>query len=62
LVHPGIGPLDPNLVRETFLAAISVGSGVERVMGLLWRSASFPCVERRVPLPTASGKILHLQS
>ncbi len=62
LVHPRIGPLSPDAVREAFLAAISAGSGVERVMGLLWRSASFVCVERRAPLPTTSGKILHLQS
>ena len=60
LVHPRVGPLDTDMVAEAFLTAIAHGSGVERVMGLLWREARFLRVERGVPRITASGKILHL--
>ncbi len=60
LVHPAIGPLDADAVAQAFLAEISAGSGVERVMGLLWREAGLLRVERRPPQTTASGKILHL--
>lgn len=60
LVSPRVGDVDPHAVAETFLAAMSFGSGVERVMGLMWRQARFLRVERRSPLTAASGKILHL--
>jgi hypothetical protein len=62
LVHPGVGPLDPVAVRETFLATVSQGSGVERVMGLAWREAALLRIERRAPERTSAGKILHLRS
>jgi len=60
LVDPRVGPLDSRAVAEAFLTAISQGSGVERVMGLAWRDADLLRVERRAPLTTSSGKILHL--
>jgi hypothetical protein len=60
LVHPGVGSLDAAAVERTFLAALSNGSGPERVMGLAWRDAAIVRVERRAPLTTASGKVLHL--
>ena len=60
LVHPLVGSLDDRLVADTFLDAISRGSGVERVMGLAWRGAGVLHVERRPPMSTATGKILHL--
>ncbi|MBI4574508.1 MAG: hypothetical protein HY713_14620 [candidate division NC10 bacterium] len=60
LVDPRVGPLDSRAVAEAFLTAISQGSGVERVMGLAWRDADLLRVERRTPLTTSSGKILHL--
>jgi hypothetical protein len=60
LVHPVVGPLDLDRVAEEFLGAISRGSGVERVMGLVWREADVLRVERRAPMSTATGKILHL--
>jgi hypothetical protein len=59
LVHPLVGPLDDRLLAETFLGAISRGSGVERVMGLAWRGAGVLRVERRAPVATETGKILH---
>jgi len=60
LVHPTVGPLDADAVADVFLTAIGYGSGVERVMGLLWRQARIVEVVRRAPLTNASGKILHL--
>jgi hypothetical protein len=60
LVSPRVGDVDPHAVAEAFLAAMSFGSGVERVMGLMWRQARLLRVERRAPLTAASGKILHL--
>jgi hypothetical protein len=60
LVHPSVGPLDPDSVADTFLSALGAGSGVERVMALQWRQARLLAVERRPPLATAGGKILHL--
>jgi hypothetical protein len=60
LVHPLVGALDAHRVAETFLDAISHGSGVERVMGLAWRDAGVLRIERRPPLATGTGKILHL--
>ena len=60
LVHPDVGPLDPAAVSDAFLRAIGRGSGAERVMELEWRQAGLPRVERRPPLATAAGKILHL--
>jgi hypothetical protein len=60
LVHPDVGPLDPEAVEGALITALSHGSGAERVMGLAWREAALVRVERRAPLTTASGKVLHL--
>ena len=60
LVHPDVGPLDDQAVAEAFLEAIGSGSGSNRVMSILWRSAGLLHVERKPPLMTTSGKILHL--
>jgi hypothetical protein len=60
LVHPAVGSLDSARVAEAFLDAIGGGSDAERIMGTLWRSAGLLRVERRPPVPAASGKILHL--
>jgi hypothetical protein len=60
LVHPAVGPLDETALAESFLAAIGSGSGVERVMGQVWRTPGLLRVERRPPLTTATGKIIHL--
>ena len=60
LVHPEVGPLDPQVVADAFLRAIGGGSGAERVMELEWRQAGLLCVERRPPLATPAGKILHV--
>jgi hypothetical protein len=62
LVHPAVGPLAGPTVAEAFLAAIGAGRGAEQVMGLAWRDAGLLRVERRAPLATVSGKILHLHA
>jgi hypothetical protein len=49
-------------VGRAFLDSVSADSEAARVMGLLWREARFLRVERRPPLTTASGKILHLHA
>ncbi|HXJ83695.1 MAG TPA: hypothetical protein VMS64_34030 [Candidatus Methylomirabilis sp.] len=60
LVHPAVGPIDARRVADTFLAAIGHGSSAERVMELQWRQTDWLRVERRFPVETSSGKILHL--
>lgn len=59
-VSPAVGSLDEEAVIDAFLEAIGPGVGAERVMGLMWRSARFVRVERRLPIVSGSGKILHL--
>ena len=59
-VHPAVGPVDPREVTATFLESIGRAGGPERVMGLAWRGAGLPRVERQPPLATGSGKVLHL--
>jgi hypothetical protein len=60
LVHPRLGPLDAGALVTAFLEAVASRSDTDRVMGLVWRDADLVAVERRPPLATASGKILHL--
>jgi hypothetical protein len=60
VVSPTVGALDATALTDAFLAAISAGSGAERVAGLLWRDSGFLQVERRRPEATPGGKILHL--
>ena len=60
LVHPRVGPLDAAALVAAFLRAIGARSDGERVMELVWREADLVAVERRPPLATTSGKILHL--
>ncbi|MDR7417657.1 MAG: hypothetical protein QN178_01965 [Armatimonadota bacterium] len=60
LVHPSVGPLDEDAVADTFLSTIGTANGAARVMELFWRDAGVLRVERRAPLATTTGKILHL--
>jgi hypothetical protein len=60
LVHPAVGPVDSTAVVSTFLEALAPGRGGERMMSLVWRDAGLVSVERREPMTTTSGKILHL--
>jgi len=60
LVHPAVGPVDPEAVAEAFFAAIGSVPGAAKVMELFWRDAGVLRVERQAPLATATGKIQHL--
>jgi hypothetical protein len=60
LVHPSVGPVDSTAVADTFLEALAPRAGGERMMSRLWRNAGLLRVERREPVATGSGKILHL--
>ena len=60
LVHPAVGPLDETAVRDAFLDAIGPGSGATRVMALHWRDTGLPRIERRPPIPSSKGKVLHV--
>jgi hypothetical protein len=62
LIHPVVGPLNPDEVAEAFLRAISPGSGIERLAGLLWQDSRFLRIDRQPPLTMASGKVLHLHA
>jgi hypothetical protein len=62
LVHPRLGEVPNDAVAEVFLSAVGTGAGVERVMGLAWRQGRILRVERRAPLVSAAGKILHLRA
>lgn len=60
LAAPRIGPLDDEEVKRAFLESLGRGGGAETVMSRAWREGGWIAVERREPLATASGKILHL--
>jgi hypothetical protein len=60
LVHPRLGPLDPDAISACFLMAIGSASTVEQMMSALWRDAKVLSVERHIPQSTGAGKILHL--
>jgi hypothetical protein len=59
-VHPGVGPLDESAVREAFLDAVGRGAGAERLMAGQWRAARLPAIERRPPVGSPKGKVLHV--
>ena len=59
LVHPRVGALAEQEAVDLLLSAIARGSG-GRVTALSWRRGDLVRVERRAPLTTASGKVLHL--
>jgi hypothetical protein len=60
LVHPSVGPLDEKAVIDALLSSIAAGSGVERLMGLVWEQARLIQIERRLAYATTTGKILHV--
>ncbi len=62
LVHPRVGAVDPDRVVDAFLVAVGNGAAAERLMGAVWRDAGFLRVERRAPIATSGGKILHLHA
>jgi hypothetical protein len=62
MVHPRLGSIDENKVRELFLDAVGFDSGADLLTALLWREAGLPIVERREPKITGAGKVQHVHS
>jgi hypothetical protein len=62
LVHPRVGTLDIEEVVRTFLDAMGPGATAERVGGMVWQAGNLVQVDRRAPLTTQAGKILHLHA
>jgi hypothetical protein len=60
LIHPRLGELNASEAKARFLREVSRGGGPRKVMGLAWSRGQVLSVERREPLSTPSGKILHL--
>jgi hypothetical protein len=60
LVDPAVGPVDPGALARALLEEIGRGAGAERIMSAAWGEAGVVQVERRAPVATSSGKILHL--
>jgi len=60
LVHPRIGAVDEREVVAVFLGTVGRGSGAERMTELVWWDHKAVVVERRAPLETPGGKVLHL--
>jgi hypothetical protein len=62
LVHPAVGSLESEAVVRALLDAIGAGSGAARIMARVWGDADVVTLERRPPIATATGKILHLHA
>lgn len=62
IVGSTLGAVDTRAVADAFLAAIGSGSGVERVIELVWRDAGFLQVEQGPIRTTPGGKVLHVHS
>ena len=60
VVRPEVGPVDPGALIGVFLDALAEASEASRLMAAQWREAGIVRVDRRAPLTTPSGKILHL--
>jgi hypothetical protein len=59
LVHPVVGEVDLEAVEAAFLKGLAHGAEGKQMAGV-WREARLLRVERREPLATVSGKILHV--
>ena len=59
VVDPRLGPLDHEALVDTFLDALARVSSTRRLMTLGWRAAGIVRVDRRQPLTTPAGKIMH---
>jgi hypothetical protein len=60
VIHPRVGSLDVDKVKETFLQKIASGSGAEKLTSLVWRDTDMVTVERGAPKTTSTGKIQHM--
>jgi hypothetical protein len=60
LVNPSLGPLDERAILDQFLGALAAASPGHRIMERLLTQSRALRVERRPPLSTQAGKVLHL--
>ena len=60
IIHPRVGSLDLDKVKEIFLQKIASGSGAEKLTSLVWQNAEMVTVERGTPKTTSTGKIQHM--
>lgn len=60
VIHPRVGSLDEDKVKETFLQKVASGSGAEKMTSLVWRDTGMLTVERGTPKTTSTGKIQHM--
>jgi hypothetical protein len=60
LVNPALGRVDPRALTSVFFDALGRGGEAQKLMSLLWRDARIMRIEQRVPISTASGKVLSL--
>ncbi len=58
IVSPGIGPVDAERMRHTFLEELGRDGGFTRLQTELWRRAGTIQVKRQWPVATKAGKIL----
>ena len=61
LVHPRLGPLEPQQISSAFLEAVGQGDGVERITSLAWAEGEFLQVDRHPPETAASDKIRQIR-
>jgi hypothetical protein len=61
LIHPRVGPLDPQVAAAVFFDAMSREDGAARIASLAWQDADVLRVERRAP-ESRGGKIRHLRA
>lgn len=61
IVDPRLGPLDDAALTDAFLDALARVSPTRRVMTLTWRAAGIVVVDRRPPIQSAAGKIMHFR-
>jgi hypothetical protein len=60
VIHPRVGSLNVDKVKEIFLQKIASGSGAEKLTSLVWRDTDMITVERGEPKTTHTGKIQHM--
>ncbi len=62
LARPSVPDFDPGELAEVFLRALGSDSETRRVMALQIKEAGLLRIERRPPVASSSGKILHVWS
>jgi hypothetical protein len=60
VASPSVGALAPEAVTDALLAWIGRGSGVERIVSVLYRDGGLVHLERHTPFATVGGKVGHL--